>query len=878
MKRTSPTAASIALALAACGQAAAAAETAPADFRPPAVCPAPKQVRFEGAWELPAADACAIHIGPQATQPEVYAAERLARDIRRRFKLTIEIVKGDALPQGKSFVAVLGTAKGNPLVAKFAAERKLAVDETGLGGKTYSADDRAGLDGYVIETFGVGKVRAVLVAGVNGRGVIYGADTLFQLLRRRENGVELARAAVRDWASIPWRGSVSSLTPSAEDDPDHDARIRARLNFTDTRYPGGLWLYPGKLTKDLCQRFRRSVAEAHRRGMLVYAHMISSEKSGRSFRQISADFEKMLALGADGMWIGYDDAGGGSDPIGTGSRLMALAAARGLSGRRIAHTPPSSITTVDGEPVTGNYHRLAGAQAGHARFIAAVAGMDTALYYITSPPTPGRHKIAKAVGLAEGKYAWWHNWPRYPAGLLHTSYGGSSLRPGGAAAYYGMVPLSVGWHRPNPANLRDAGRQISAVWLNACTGRKQVEYLQSVLGFWAWSPERYDWPGVRRAIHGYVFGPAQAAPAGGFDAGLARVTKRVVRIGGKRGPAVLGRRADAPALAKTLQEMDKLLKIIAPAAAGESMIDPARLERLYLEPMRATVAHIGKVVDLSVPEVSPEQLDKRMIALLDAGRQAEAEQALRAVSKKVLADVARIKEALSGDKHVDAYVKGWEQRLSGMDYWEGALAAFRAERARQAEKEARRRAEDMRKIPVRFKQLVRGDFARLLAGLARPPAGKCLAEVRPADWSWPTDPPCCNGPWGIGRYASTHGTCVAIAYPDRTGSRAGFYAEVRAELTVPKFQSRLTLDAFVNDNRAIKTTGYWFTQLWVNEQMVWEEDVAASRAGKEWLSIDVSAPARKAPKLRLRFRVHGRRGVSNYGLVAFLGPVRLLGE
>ena len=47
------------------------------------------------------------------------------------------------------------------------------------------------------------------------------------------------------------------------------------------------------------------------------------------------------------------------------------------------------------------------------------------------------------------------------------------------------------------------------------------------------------------------------------------------------------------------------------------------------------------------------------------------------------------------------------------------------------------------------------------------------------------------------------------------------------------------------------------------------------RAGKEWLTADVTDATRGAAKIRLRFRVVGKRRVSNYRLIALLDPVRL---
>jgi hypothetical protein len=64
-------------------------------------------------------------------------------------------------------------------------------------------------------------------------------------------------------------------------------------------------------------------------------------------------------------------------------------------------------------------------------------------------------------------------------------------------------------------------------------------------------------------------------------------------------------------------------------------------------------------------------------------------------------------------------------------------------------------------------------------------------------------------------------------------------------------------------------------QLWLNDKMIWEEDIALSREGKEWIAVDVTDAAREAERLKLRFRIVDKRRVSNYTTVTVLGPVRL---
>ena len=93
---------------------------------------------------------------------------------------------------------------------------------------------------------------------------------------------------------------------------------------------------------------------------------------------------------------------------------------------------------------------------------------------------------------------------------------------------------------------------------------------------------------------------------------------------------------------------------------------------------------------------------------------------------------------------------------------------------------------------------------------------------------------------------------------------------------MPPFKERLVLDVFVNDTRLDNVwKNYRFMQLWVNDSLAWEEDIAPSREGREWVSVDVTGRAKPGVPLKLRFRVTDKRAVSSHSTITFLGPIRL---
>jgi len=657
----------------------------------PEVCPIPKEIKSAGVWVLPAAKDCAIQVGIAATEPERYAAERLARDLKRKFKIELPVIRGNSVPAGKSVVLALGTRKGNPLVAKYTKEKNLRLDVDELGGREYADYDKPGLDGYVIETFQEGDVKIALVGGINSRAVIYGADTLFQLFRKEAGGVELIRASVRDWASIPWRGTQPTLDKEwGEGDPDHDVRIRARLNFIDTRYPMFFYVSVAKserlkgvrpMTEEAYKEFVRSAREAHRRGLIIYAHVLAGAESKDHLAKVTAEYEKLFKLGADRMWIGYDDCGGGQDPAKTANMLMALARKHGMTGRQVAHTPPQYAVKLEGKMVTGSYGAFDG-KGGHKNFISKVPGLDKALYYITRPPTERLHKLATEAGLAEGKYGWWHNWPRYQAGLLHAYYKGHSHRVDKRRVYFGLVPISLGWHKPKPEDLRKAREAIAAVFqCNITPGGGQPEYMHETLGYWSWNPESYDWGQVRQAIYSRIFGPAQAEAARAFDNKL-RALEALFLHRHTFVPRCLKDPKNRPQALKLLDEMDALLKQMEVRAPVEGMLEPARLEEFYLEPIRATIRYGRAMTQLEFPEytlsvgVKEPGLGRDVYELVKAGKMEAAEKMLAAAGDKVNKQLAKITEELAGLRQVDRYVAYWKRHFK-LTYWKKKVEAER---------------------------------------------------------------------------------------------------------------------------------------------------------------------------------------------------------
>ena len=822
--------------------------------------PAPKSYRDHGrTWPLVKADGVAIVVGRHATEPERYAAEQLQSHIERRFKRRIAVMAETDVSGSAVQVFLLGQRSTNEWIDRLCRAHKIE-----LGAKS------PGDDGFAIEMLQDGPRQVVMVGGSNPRGVVYGQDALFDLLRPAGDGVRVPLVSVRDWPSIAWRGRPHSvlqhhLVPGAM-----DAYARSRINFIDVRddprVKATLFLPPRKASMGFPagepidkEPVKRVIDEAHRRGMFVYGTVSCAVVAAR-FPAVIRTFEELLALGVDGLWISFDDTGAGADAPEIIRRVLELGQRHGISGRKIAITPPAGDYEVIDRPFN--------------RTCAAVPGMEQAQWLFTRVPCEADAAMARQIGLKRLP-GWWHNLVEIDGGFLHNGDILCTLRADRKPAYVNIQPLANGWHKPKYPQLRDAPKVTDTALLWGVVNGWPEEYEVGALGLWAWNPQGHDWPALRTSIYRYVFGSGQAEIACRFDDQLTSL-KSLFHLPpwqfepNKGWPCRLklpGDRARALAL---IDDMESTARNLSARAPGATAIDPARLESVYLEPMRTTLLYARKMTLLDYPEDWAVDFEDRITCCLDEGNLTAAEQALTEARDRLKQQLSQIADQLQGLQGISQYRAHWENRFPALDAWKKLLAQRRTVMAGRLDRVLKQ--EPTKLFP--YKQATAEDLAALFADWKQPPAGKILAELSTADWLRGT--PRWRGAFAIG--PSELGGCksLAIAYPANAPSAPGDYGEARAELPVPRSAGRLFLDALVEDTRSDnRWREYRYMQLWVNEQLAWEEDVAPDRKGHTWVTVDVSAAARAADRLKLRFRVLDKRGVGNHLSVTFLGPVRL---
>ena len=658
-----------------------------------------------------------------------------------------------------------------------------------------------------------------------------------------------------------------------------DAYLRARLNFTDVRddpdvkptiiFPArkaSMGFSAGKpIDRPLVERMIR---ESHRRGLFVYGTVSCGVPTDR-IGDVIRTFEELIALGVDGLWISFDDVGAGENAAEVVRRVLELGARHDMTGRKIAITPPPE----EYQHIDKEFNHKA----------ATEWGLADAQWMFTRVPCVDDRETARRIGIS-GLPGWWHNLVRTRGGFLHNGDVLCPLRKDWGPAYVNPQPLTNGWHHPTYEQLRDAEKNTSCVLLWGVIGGWPEEYQLGDLGTWSWDPVKYDWQTSCGAAYRLLYGPGQVETARAFDAKLSAL-KDLFHLPpwrfwpeGQRSfvgwPCRLRRVEDRPRALALLDELAALSTELDRGAPKETAVDPTRLETIYLAAIRDTLDYARRMTLLEYPEYTAADLEKTMIALLEAGDMGAAKKCLSEARERLAPQLERIQTELGDLKQVDEYVAMWRQRISGIEYWKELLV--------------RRRA----RMTERFQKLIRGSVASLFpymeqveevqleslfTRLPDPPAGKALAELQAADWLQKR--PRFQGAFCVGEFESKGSEFVAVAYPRRVSSKPGDAIEVYAELTVPDYTGRLLLDGFVSDTRLEnRYPGHRFMQLWANDRLIWEEDIASSRAGKEWVSLDITKLAAVGSPLKLRFRVVDKRGVGDHLSVAFLGPVRLRAE
>src|ERR1043166_282910 len=802
---------------------------------PPVLVPAPREVKWSvptGSGVILAPDTVAIVLGNQASEPEQEAARLLRDFVAKRFGRQWPVLReGEEQATHKTLI-ILGQRTTCRRLDEACRNHSVELSKT-----------TPGPDSYILEMVQDGGQLLVLVGGCNARAVEYGQDTLSQMLRMQGDDLTLLRASIRDVPAIPWGGRPQTAVGHYLRPGELDLYVLSRVNFIDLR--GGIYAFEPGAKLDHSE-IAQAVNEAHRRGLVVYA-TVNCGVPAKDRNKVLGTFRELLDLGADGLWLSFDDKGPGEDPVTLVKQTLKLGRQRRITGHLLAITPPK-----------GSYPKIT---TDFNRKIMAVPGMEKALWFWTAVPSQEALVEARSIGL-KTKPAWWHNWPR-----LFTTHD-----------YVGVPPLSLGWSAPDYEDLVAGGECLHAVmpWGGNAFGQ---HYVAPVINWWGWNPEGHDWLALRRRIHGIVFGEEQAADATKFDERLQDLFA-LFRYSYKNNedvpycPPRVRDPAQKPAATALLGELAALLDRLSNNAPAQTLLPKAELQASYLDPMRKEVETHRLAAALSYPEDWWPAEQRKILAALYSGNRIEVGRLTAVASNRVWQELDQIHNRLGSYPNANAYVRWWQKRASlDADGWQALVDA--------RHKSLEERVTEYSRLSVRA--------ATMMEALRSPPLEWGIGRWQVNNRLLATVPPSPDeqfwGNWMAGIHEEGSLRAAVFAASRKTPGDLGEYAELPAIVPISGRRDRLGLllfasstnkDLFSNTMIKYRWAGYRFIELLWQDKVLWEADLDQLPEHGDWFMVRLPPLPESVRELPLRLRVEDRMLSLNNYTICYVGPIRLL--
>jgi len=812
----------------------------------PVLVPPPKEVRWSGRppRSLPQ-DRVVIVLGDQAGEPESCAAGLLGRLVARRFGRTWPVVREREAPEG-GVVLLLGLRSTHRLLDGLCTRHGIELSASSPGH-----------DGYVIHVLpDEGGRTAVVVGAGNARGVIYGADTLFQLIEQRAGDLVLHEASIRDRPTVPWRGRPHTHYEHYLREGELDVFMISRINWIDLR--DGIYAFEPGTQLDKAA-IGRVLAEAHRRGLAVYGTVNCGVPRSRH-ESVLATFREFIDLGVDGLWLSFDDKGPGEAAETLVWQVLELARESGIGPDRIAVCPPK-----------GAYQDI---RADFNRRLLAIPGLQQAMVFWTRVPCAADAEQAGRLGLAV-RPSWWHNWIRPASGFTHVE-GGSQLS-GGRRSYLELQPLAAGWHAPTAEDLTEAADHVHAVMPWGGTGWNPC-YVAPAIGWWGWSGPAYDFQAVRGRVYDIVFGPGQVETARAFDDRLTALrSKFIFTISGSPDAPLCPPRpahgADAAAILAEADALDRLVDRLEARAPAESLLPEAEVRAGLLTPMREELAVARAAASLTFPEQWWPAEQCAILQAIHRGDRQEASRRIQQARGPVLEQIDRVAAALGQLRMVGDYTAWWKRRAElDVEVWE-RLAAERRE-------EFRRR--------VWWYTYTAIGPADLIRESANPPlewgTGRWQVRNRVRARVLPEDRETFWGDWMAGLHVQGDSRAAVFAYRHHIDGDIGDFAELPVEVPLSGDRSCLALMICVGNANKDEIGLHHVPDRWGGCRVVrllheggtlWEADLGRRRDRGEWFVIPLPPIPADQDALRLRLRVEETRETRAFGIVA-VAPILLV--
>jgi len=349
---------------------------------------------------------------------------------------------------------------------------------------------------------------------------------------------------------------------------------------------------------------------------------------------------EFIEMGVDGLYISHDDPGAPyrfGSPIELVERVVELGRQHGMTDHAIAIVPGKKSYGTVVTDVNRN--------------VAAVPGMETALWYFTTLPSEENTTNGNTIGLKRSP-AWWHNWPRLDGRFNYAKLGEE-------CSYTPPPSIGMGWGEPTPESLSDGGINCDGMmpWGG---GAMPAEHVSNVIGWWGWSPETFDWEAVQNRIADIVYGPDLVDTAREFHNKLNEMREYFVAIHEVCQLVSVDDRDDALSV---ITEADALLQQIKKDAYRESLLSQEVLDMCYLKPAETQLKVARLLAQMSFPEYWWDEYQKRIDRALDIGKIELAREWTQAARERLDKELASIGESLKEFEIGEKYVANWESRF-----------------------------------------------------------------------------------------------------------------------------------------------------------------------------------------------------------------------
>lgn len=155
---------------------------------PPLLFPEPREM--EKSAQNFALERAMIYLPDSASSSDSFLAKFLTEELSDRFDLQLKTVRGNGLSRLMGPVILMGSVQ-SPAIREFCAEKKINL-----------AAAHPGPEGYFLNV----DEQGVLIAGRDDAGAFYGLQSLRQLIKKDDQGVQVPCVHVRDWPDKPFRG------------------------------------------------------------------------------------------------------------------------------------------------------------------------------------------------------------------------------------------------------------------------------------------------------------------------------------------------------------------------------------------------------------------------------------------------------------------------------------------------------------------------------------------------------------------------------------------------------------------------------------------------------------------------------------------------